>query len=162
MKRSFALLVAFLMLLAPLQAARDIRVTWQQLEQLTRGKKVAIVLPDAAWIEGNVLEVANDSLVVDVSKSSDKQLHPKGRTTVRRGSVHNLDMKKRGITWTVIGTAIGLGAGLAGAAPVNAYAHNEGDGAPGVVAAIIIVPAVLGFFLGRHSDNKTVNVTITD
>ena len=85
MKRSFALLVAFLMLLAPLQAARDIRVTWQQLEQLTRGKKVAIVLPDAARIEGNVLEVANDSLVVDVSKSSDKKLHPKGRTTVRRG-----------------------------------------------------------------------------
>jgi hypothetical protein len=92
-------------------------------------------------LRGKVIVVEADKLSFDVSESSNKQLYSKG---------------------TAIATAIGLGAGLAVAMPVNTYAHIEGDGAPLAVAAIVIVPAVLGFLAGRSADMKTVTVTVTD
>jgi hypothetical protein len=84
------------------------------------------------------------------------------RVSIARDSVRSFRINRAGAKWKVIVTAIGLGAGLAIAIPVNAYAHNEGDAAPLAVAAIVIVQAVLGFLAGRSADKKTVSVTVTD
>lgn len=146
----------------PLNAANQERVSWRELPAFTKERSISLELPDGVKLHGKVLGVEADKLSFDVSKTSDKQRYPKGRVSIARDSVRSFRMNRTGAKWKVISTAIGLGAGLAIAIPVNAYAHNEGDGAPLAVAAIIIVPAVLGFLAGRSADKNAVTVTVTD
>lgn len=156
--------VAALMLLTavPMQAKEDLSVSWQDLPVFTNRKTIALVLPNGAHLQGKIIGAETGQLIFKVSKTSNVQLYPKGNVTIPRASVRSFSMSRTGALWTVAGTAIGLGAGLAIAVPVNTYSHNEGDGAPLAVAAIIIVPAVLGFLIGRSAGKKTVTVTIAD
>jgi hypothetical protein len=143
-------------------APKELHTTWRELANVAAGKKISIVLPEGVHLRGNVLCVENDKLVLDVTKTSDAHAFPKGSTSLPRAAVRSFTMTQSRTRWKIIGTAIGLGGGLAIAAPVNAYAHNEGDGAPLAVAAIIAVPTALGFLAGWSADRKTVTVTITD
>lgn len=142
--------------------AKEVRARWSELAGIASGKNIAIVLPSGAHLRGRVTDVENDKLVLDVTRTSDPASFPKGRVALPRTSVRSFTMTESRTRWKIIGTAIGLGAGLAIAAPVNAYAHNEGDGAPAAIAAIIAVPTALGFLAGWSADRKTVTVTITD
>ena len=146
----------------PLQAAGGVQVSWQALAPLVEGKKISLVLPDSAHLRGTVVAVEKDQVILDIGKTSDPQAHPKGRATIPRTSFRSFEMTKTRTLWKVLGTTIGLGTGLAIAVPVNAYAHNEGDGAPLAIAAIIAVPTAVGFLVGWASDKKTVTVTVTD
>ena len=143
-------------------APRELRTTWRELAGVAAGRKISIVLPDGARVQGKVLAVESDKLMLDVTKTSDKRTFPKGTASLPRASVRSFTMIQTRTLWKIVGTAIGLGGGLAIAAPVNAYAHNEGDGAPLAVAAIIAVPTALGFLAGWSADRKKVTVTITD
>jgi hypothetical protein len=146
----------------PLTAANQERVSWRELPAFTKEQTISLELTDGVKLRGKILGVEADKLSFDVSKTSSKQLYPKGKASIARSSVRSFQMNRTGSKWKVIATAIGLGAGLAVAMPVNTYAHNEGDGAPLAVAAIIIVPPVLGFLAGRSADKKTITVTVTD
>lgn len=158
-----AFTVALLMLgAAGLDAAQDTRVSWSGLGPLVNGRTVAVTLPDGTDLKGKVVEVADSRLVMDVARTSNRNAHPKGRTDIPKASVRVLQVHRSGAKWKVIGTTIGLGAGLAIAAPVNTYAHNEGDGAPLAVAAIVAGPAALGFLAGWAADRKTVTIVVTD
>ena len=157
-----AVLLCLALPLESIAAPKELRTTWRELAGVAAGKKISIVLPDGARLRGNVLAVENDKLVLDVTKTSDTRTFPKGTTSLPRASVRSFTMVQTRTLWKIIGTAIGLGGGLAIAAPVNAYAHNEGDGAPLAVATIIAVPTALGFLAGWKADRKTVTVKITD
>lgn len=143
-------------------APKEIRARWSELAGIAVGKSIAVVLPGGAHLRGRVIDVENDKLVLDVTRTSDPATFPKGRGVLPRASVRSFTMTQSRTRWKIIGTAIGLGAGLAIAAPVNAYAHNEGNGAPGAIAAIIAVPTALGFLGGWSADRKTVTVTVTN
>ena len=161
---SIAMCLTALMLFTglPLSAATQEHVSWRELPAYTKERTISLELPDGVKLRGKVLGVEADKLTFDVEKTSNKQLYPKGKATIARASVKSFQMNRTGAKWKLIATTIGLGAGLAIAAPVNTYAHNEGDGAPLAIAAIILVPAVLGFLAGRSADKKTITVAVTD
>ncbi|MCW5983085.1 MAG: hypothetical protein KIT09_33660, partial [Bryobacteraceae bacterium] len=48
-----------------------------------------------------------DELVVDVTRSSQKELHPHGKTSILSASVHTIEVRERHAKWQAIGTAIG-------------------------------------------------------
>jgi hypothetical protein len=155
MQRTLSVLTAILVVLVALPtqtwAANPPKtVSWRDLGALTTGKKIALVLPDGRHVKGRVKEVRDDKLLLNKD------------VEIPRASVRAFTMTAEHTRWKVIGTVIGLGVGLAVAAPVNAYAHNEGDGAPGAVAAIIAVPTAIGFLAGRSADRHTVTVTVVD
>lgn len=137
---------------------RDVR--WSELAAVAEGKKIALVLPDGAELRGRVTAVQADTLVLDVSKTSDKTAHPKGSATLPRSSVRSFTVGRTGWKWRAIGTAIGLGGGLAAGVFINEYSHNEGDGAPAAVAAAIAVPAALGYLGGWAADRGTVTYQV--
>lgn len=127
---------------------------------VAEGKKIALVLPDGAELRGRVTSVQADALVLDVSKTSGKVAHPKGATTLPRSSVRSFTMGRTGWKWRVIGTAIGLGGGLAMGVFVNTYSHNEGDGAPAAVAAVVALPTALGYLAGWAADRGSVTIRV--
>jgi hypothetical protein len=165
MQRSLAVSLAVLITVTnlPLGAAQKRTVSWSQLPAVAGQKNIRIVLPDTTEVRGKVLGVEGDRLALQITRTSDKARHPKGsRVEIPRASVRTVAVPGSPGKWTAIGAAIGAGGGAAIAVPANEYAHNEGDGAPLVVALIVIVPAVLGLWAGWSADRKLVTYSVVD
>ena len=62
----------------PALKQRRAELAWSELAAILTEKKISTRLPDGVKLEGEVLAVRPDSLVVDVRKTSKKQLYPKG------------------------------------------------------------------------------------
>jgi hypothetical protein len=148
----------------PAAAAKAPRaISWSQLASVAQRHKVDIVLPGGVELQGRISDVQSDKLLFDVLKTSDAKAFPKGVASIPRSSVRALTIRTRGNKATIIGTAAGLAAGIGLGSFANTYAHNEGDGAPGIVALIVVIPTALGFLLGYGLDSgKKTPVTITD
>ena len=91
-QKAVALMVAFGMLAqqTALAAPKETRITWNELSDLAVEKKVSTVLPDGTRLEGDVLAVRAESLVLDVNKTSNRKLHPKGQQEVPRASISEI------------------------------------------------------------------------
>lgn len=143
----------------------NLELAWSELESKILGRTVAMLLPDGVRIEGRVRAVEQDALVMDVRKSSDRALHPKGRTSVPRRSAGALEMRGRRVLWQVVGPAIGAVPGIAVCAFVVRYANNEG-GLNGPLTAICAVPlgagVGLGYLAGRSGDKQVTYIKVKD
>lgn len=162
MKSRSALLFAILAVAAaaaPEQGAY--RLQWRDLERVTRGHWISLVLPSGIKLQGDVVAVESDELVLDVHKTSDKHAYPKGRAIVPRPEVTRCRVwQKRGVAWRIAGTAIAGGAGAAVAVPFALYMHNEGaEGVPAAVA-MVAVPAGLGYLAGWAADRKVMDIVV--
>ena len=148
-------------------AARNnnMELAWSELESRIQGQTVALLLPDGTRIEGAVQSVESDALVMDVRKSSNRALHPKGRTSIPRRSAGTLELRTRRIKWQVLGPAIGAAPGIIVCAAVVKYANNEG-GMNGTLSAICAVPLGLGlsagYFGGRAEDRQVTYIKVKD
>src|ERR1039458_999264 len=96
-----------------------VEVRWNELSPLILGHTVSLVLPGGAAIAGEVEAVRDDSLALDVRKTSDSKVQPKGTTSIPRASVTTLqvtDTKGTGgrILGVVVGVVVGMAAGGGG------------------------------------------------
>ena len=163
--RNKSLLVLLLWLpAAGLARERQVELAWSDLEPAIQGKKVALVLPDGVRIEGPVLAVEPDALVMDVRKSSGRALHPQGKTSVPRASAGTLEMRGRGTKWQIIGAAIGAAPGIVACAIVAKYVENEGG--TNNLTALCAVPLGaglgLGYWAGRAADKRVTYIKVKD
>jgi hypothetical protein len=165
-KRLLCCAVATLMAVAtvPAYAAKAAQpVAWGRLSSVVQQKTVELVLPDGVELGGRITDVQSDKLVLDVTKTSDRKAFPKGSTTLPRSSVRALAIRQHGNKATIIGAAAGLAAGIVLGNFANTYAHNEGDGAPGLVALTVALPTALGFLIGYGIDSgKKTRIILTD
>ena len=96
MRRFIAVLMSFVVLTVstqPLQARpTQVRRTWNELSRMIPGMNVRMMLPDTTVIRGRALEVRPDELVVDVRRTSNSQLHAKGRTVIPRSDVSTIEL----------------------------------------------------------------------
>jgi hypothetical protein len=142
---------------------RGIEVQWAELPAAVGARKVFIDLKDGAHLQGAVTAVEASSLSVDVTKTSNKSVHPLGRTSIPRVSISQIAVRdSHRIKGRLIGAGVGAGAGLALGLPLAAYNNNESGKLGGLVAAAIIVPIVLGYVAGWVGDRQPVSITITD
>jgi hypothetical protein len=140
------------------------RLQWRDLPRMITDHKVVMKLPDGARVQGKVLAIEPDAMVLDITKTSNKHAYPKGHGSIPRAAVTEFRLVKRtGHTWTVVGTAVGAFVGLLLGGSVLAYASNE-TGITGGVAcgavALIAGPTALGAWGGWVSDKKTVLITV--
>jgi hypothetical protein len=155
----FNLLLSFslLLLLAPAGSAADntTRIPWGDLSSMVApGHVFRIVLPDGVRVEGRPLELQPESLVLDVTRTSNKKLHPKGRMAVPRDSLRVVEVRSPRSKGRWIGTLAGAAPGIA---ILAAGATMEEDAriyillaGAGATAAGLIV----GFFTGRAIDRR--------
>jgi hypothetical protein len=147
----------------------EIQVPWSEIAALVEHQKVALVLPDGAMIEGQVLAVEADALVLDIKKSSEPRSHPARRTSVPRSSISVLQLKQVKGNRRWLGAAIGAAAGgVAGWLLAEGVFHVSGEGlnpskAPvvvGSVAGLVAGAAAIGYFAGRKGDQRVTFIKI--
>ena len=168
MRHALLPLVAVLTLLFPVPAMGAVqpqRLAWDELHQLI-GKQVSIPLYDGCAVSGKVLEVEPDALLIQVSKTSHPQSHPKGHLRVPRATLHVLDIHGKGFKHRVVGTAIGVvagigsGLGVALAVQGGLFSIEHGTAAPAAFVAVMSGVTATGYLLGNAADRTTTTVRI--
>jgi hypothetical protein len=139
------------------------RLTWEELPQLV-GKHVSIALYDGGAVAGKVREVQADALLIEVHKSTNPAVYPRGPMLVPRAKLHVLDLHGKGHKYRVIGTALGFVAGAAGAVAAGGGVGLSRDdrGAAGSVGAVSVMAGVTaaGYAVGNIADRRTTTIRI--
>jgi hypothetical protein len=122
--------------LAAAQQAKPI-ANWANLNQLAPGSEIRVTLTTGRTLRGFVQSVTPESLAINATTSQE---------TLARQDIRRVALKKPGHRGrnTLIGLAIGAGAGLAAGAGVDAQA-NSGDWFPDAGKAVF---APLGMIIG--------------
>jgi hypothetical protein len=144
--------------------ARQIREqrTWDELARIIPGMSLRLILPDATVINGRAVEVRPDELVVDVRRTSNRLLHPKGRTGIPRSDVTVIELfPERGAVTTPDAGAIGAALGGVAVSPLLFYL-GETDRIPNWAALAIFTGAAAGgAMIANHIHGRSVDMLIT-
>jgi hypothetical protein len=84
------------------RARREIQLKWFELDQVIHNKKVALVLPGGARVEGKVLAVEPEALRLRVSSRSDEKVLASGEREIPRASISVLRVQQRTKRWRAI------------------------------------------------------------
>lgn len=145
-----------------------VRMTWREF-RVRLPEKVELTLPNGARIQGKVLAVEEGGLRMNISKSSDRKLQPKGRRLIPRESISTLRLTEYGTKgrWIGVGSALAVTAGIT--AGIAAATHPDLSGGE-VGVFVVIVPAVIaggvvgasigGYFIGKLFDKKVTMIQI--
>ncbi|OFW00143.1 MAG: hypothetical protein A3H94_03410 [Acidobacteria bacterium RIFCSPLOWO2_02_FULL_60_20] len=135
-------------------AQNEVERSWSEIPSIV-GSEISLALPDLTYVQGKALAIRADGLDMDVKKTSDSKLHPKGKTTIPRAliSVIELRTKRRGrfpLAAKVVGSAGSLGGLILG----GVLGNKSGDGNSILIgmAAGTVAGAVGGVLLGRQID----------
>ena len=140
---------------------KQYRLQWGDLAGMITAQKVSMVLPDAARLQGKVLAVEPESLVLDITKTSDRRAYPKGRASIPRASVSMLRLTKPGgHVWQIVGGTLGtLGGLFAGGLLVGVADADEAAAAVAVLGSAVL-GGVAGWWGGRVSDRRVMVITV--
>lgn len=138
----------------------QIQITWEGLADVV-GKKVRVVMPDGALVEGRAKAVEVDALVIDIRKSSNKVVYPPGKFLVPRATLRAVDVERNTKRWQLVGVVAGSAVGvlvfIALVARGGVLNPNQRTGLYMTAGAGI---PVLGYFLGRAADRHTITYVI--
>ena len=169
-RQSLAVAVAFSLLLqdaafaqqAPTLQSKQVQITWEELSALVIDRKISITLPDGTRLQGEALAVRPDALVLDVQKTSNKNLYPKGQTEVPRPAVSEVRViRLRGPVMRIIGGILG---GIGGTFAAGALGFVTDSMAVLLPMLFLGVPlsAVAGYYAGKLADTYTTRLLIRD
>jgi hypothetical protein len=140
-----------------------IEMHWSELSPFIVRGRVAAVLRDGTEVQGRALAVNPEAIIVEVSKSSNKQAYPRGRNAIPRAQVTTIQLveTKRTVGRIFITTGALLASmGVLGyiAAQADSYDGNEALGA--AVTGGIVGSGICGYYAGRALDRKTTTIRI--
>ena len=169
-RQSLAVALAFGLLLqdaafarqAPTLPSKQVRISWEELSALVIDRKISTTLPDGTRLEGDALAVRPEALVLDVQKTSNKKLHPKGQTEVPRQAVSEVRVVRlRAPVMRIIGGILG---GVGGAFGAGALAFVIESVAVMVPLILLGIPlaAMAGYYAGKLVDTSTTRLLIQD
>jgi hypothetical protein len=130
---------------------------------MVAGKTVSIAMPGGAVVTGKAARVEPDALVVNVAKTTDPNLYPKGELRVPRARLHILHMQTKGKLFRTLGTAFGAGAGITGgtiAAVAIDWHDNHGTAAGFAFAGIAAAGTAAGYLAGNRWDMRWTTIEI--
>jgi hypothetical protein len=130
-------------------------IRWNELAALVVGHNVSIPFSGIV-VEGEPLSVRDDSLMLDIRKTSDPSRCPKGQTSIPRTSVTEVRILEHGgaggrILGSVVGALVGM---VAGAEIAVHGTHSEAAGVS-VFSATAVASTVGGYCAGRSADRHT-------
>lgn len=157
LKSPVSLLVAFALVAqsTAMAAPKPVELTWSELSSAIQGRTIKLTLPGGITVGGDVTVVRDDSLVLNVHKTSDSKAFPKGNATIPKASVTVLNLTETPGRWgRKMGSRLGTLAGvLAGGYIAGNTASSPGSGLAifGVIAG---AGALGGYYLGKSADTR--------
>ncbi len=140
---------------------KPLELKWGEIQQLVIGQRVQMVLPDGATVKGEVVTVREDSLVLDVKGTSNKEAHPKGSATIPRESVKLIRLERRSGNWgRNLGTTVGAITGVFLGGWLAIEAADSGGTAVACLAGITALGAISGYYIGKDIDRKVTVIKI--
>lgn len=129
----------------------DIR--WTELAALIVGYHVSIPLPGGGIVEGEALSVRDDSLVLDITKTSGPARYPKGQSPIPRASVTEVRLvERRGTGGRILGSAVGALVGVVAGAEIAVHGTHSEAAVVSTFTATAVACTVAGYYAGRSAD----------
>jgi hypothetical protein len=141
---------------------RRLDLKWSELGARVDARKIQMVLPEGASVEGKVVGVEPGGLRLRVTKTSERKLVPKGERLVPRQSVSLV----RVIEHRWIGRlAVSLGAAAATAGIILAAGSDVYEGVlvvivPASAAAGAVGAGIGGYYIGKRLDRKVTEIRV--
>jgi hypothetical protein len=158
------ILVGFCVLgLSPAIAGTSkVEVRWNELSPLVLEHTVSLVLPGGTAIAGEVEAVRDDSLTLDVRKTSNSNVQPKGTASIPRASVTTLQVTDaKGPGGRILGVVVGVVVGMVAGAEIVAHTSRISEGAAvGTFTGVSIAGATGGYYAGRSVDRHTTIIRV--
>jgi hypothetical protein len=138
-----------------------LELKWNELTPLIGGQMVQMVLPDSTTIKGEAIAVREDALLMDIKRTSNPSVHPKGNALIPKASVNLIRLERRRGSWgRSLGTVVGVLTGVV----VGAYtaATTTDSAAAGIPVFLGIAGGVSvgGYLIGREVDKRTMMIKI--
>ncbi len=131
-------------------------IRWNELAALVVGHHVTIPLSAGAVVQGEALSVRADSLVLDISRTSDASRFPKGQTPIPRALVTEVHLSARtGSGGRILGTVVGLLGGAAAGAEIAIHTGHSDGAVVSEFTATAAAGTVAGYLAGRAVDRRT-------
>ena len=137
---------------------------WSELGPRITGKKVELVLPNGTNVKGKVRGVDPAGLWLDISKTSDKRVQPKGVHTIPRQSISVLRVTE----YRKLGRLLFTAGAVATAGAFVALGARDSGLTEGPL--VVIVPAVGavgtaglgvgGYYFGKAVDKRVIDIRI--
>ena len=94
-------------------ASQPLELKWSELAPMLSGRTVEFTSTNGISIRGEVAAVREDSLLIDVKRTSDPKTYPKGNATVPKTSLTVLTLERPRSSWgRTMGTTLGVLTGL--------------------------------------------------
>ncbi len=133
-------------------------LTWNELSQVIVERKVAVPLPGNRKVEGEVLAVRPDGIVMDIWKTSDRAAFPRGQGFVPRSSVNSVRVIREKGPMKLVGGIAGTAGGFLAVIAVGFV--TNGVGAIPMLLAGWPACGVGGYYVGKAADRRTTLITI--
>ncbi len=140
--------------------SKPLELKWNELASMIVGHHVEVSLAEHGTVQGEAVSVRQDTLVIDVAKSSGPKPYPAGNGEIPRSDIGLIKLQRtRGAWGRTLGTVIGVVAGLGGGG--YAAAHTDSAGAAiGVLVAVTSATAVGGYYAGRSIDRRVTLIRV--
>jgi hypothetical protein len=166
MRRAAAITLAVALWFGPAASRADepntISLRWSELSTAVDDRKVALVLPDGTEVQGRVRQVEADGLRLKVSKTSNRNVVPKGNALIPRQSVSVIrvtDYRKLARILCTAG-AVAASALVVVASDIDVYEGPALIIVPAVSVAGAIGAGVGGYYIGKRIDKRLAYVRV--
>jgi hypothetical protein len=148
------LVMSMCLLTAQASAEAKLGLHWSELSPLITGKRVWLRLNGGVRLAGTVRELDSLGLKVNVTKTSNHKVYPRGLVSIPRSEVPSIQLNKpaghKGLT---IAGVVGAGIGATAGGLLTWIAHNEGTSPDGIIAGVILGPIAIGLLSGALRDS---------
>lgn len=163
LKSPVTLLVAFALAAQPsaMAAPKPLELKWSELSSTIQGRTIKLTLPGGITVGGDVTVVRDESLVLNVHKTSDSKAFPKGNATIPRESINVLSLIETHGRWgRKMGSSLGTLTGVLAGGYVAANAASSPGSGLAIFGVITGAGALGGYYLGKSADARDTLIRI--
>ncbi len=140
--------------------SKQIEIAWEELAPLVVEQKISTMLPEGVKLQGEVLAVRPDSLVLDVHKSSQKKVYPRGQTEIPRPLISELKIiRERNAVMRIVGGILGAIGGLCAVGALGVVTESVAVVVPALILGLPL-SAAGGYYAGKLADRYTTRIVI--
>lgn len=131
-------------------------IRWNELAALIVGHTVTIPLAGGAVVQGEALSVRDNSLLLDITRTTDARQYPRGQTPIPRTSVAEVRLSEHGgAGGKILGSVVGALVGMVAGAEIAAHGTRSEGAVVSTFSATAVACTVAGYYAGRSADRHS-------